>query len=188
MARRSPTNNRYQKGTTPKGSTRKSAASAKPKRSVGESSKSKKTAAKGAKNTNKGSWSSGLPDTPEYKKYRRLWWYSLGISFVLLTATLLLTFVPSVGNTLGLSSVVKKTMIDVFTYVAIAFVALSWYLDLKKIRPIVKRFDGKSSTKVPKPDKADKKAKKADDKAADKKDETTDDETDKADEAEEDKS
>ena len=81
MARRSPTNARYQKYTEPKGQTRKSSASAKPVRKEGgaaTSSKDKaksKTAAPGSKYYE--------PDTPEYKFWRRMWWTALGVGLVL---------------------------------------------------------------------------------------------------------
>jgi len=75
MTRRSPTNNRYQKGTKPKGVTRKSAASAKPKRAPGRHSKTppKKKSWRERLAAGPGSKDSilrAMPDTPEYKKYR----------------------------------------------------------------------------------------------------------------------
>lgn len=72
MSQRSYSNDRYRKGATV-GSTRKSAAKAKPVRKQGS------TLATGAsKPKPKGSdiekdWS-GLPTSPEIKKWRRIWW------------------------------------------------------------------------------------------------------------------
>jgi len=69
MARRSAANPRYQKDASA-GSTRKSAASAKPKRGVGESAAS---AAK-KKSRRKGRPRIQLnPDTPEFKYWRKIW-------------------------------------------------------------------------------------------------------------------
>lgn len=69
MARRSAQNPRYQKDAKV-GSTRKSAASAKPKRSVGEVSPPSKSGASGKKKVTAAMIN---PDTPEFKKWRRIW-------------------------------------------------------------------------------------------------------------------
>ncbi|MDH4140757.1 MAG: hypothetical protein OEV43_09335 [Coriobacteriia bacterium] len=72
MARRSPTNPRYRRDAGV-GKTRRSAASAKPKREVGERGSSgggrKREPAK------KRRWFDPLPtpDTPEFKRWRRIW-------------------------------------------------------------------------------------------------------------------
>ncbi len=89
MARRNPLNERYGKHTAPPGKTRKSASSAKPKRSAGASS-----------GTGKGSSSKSSaavarkrrprliinPPTPEFKLWRRIWWAFLVLAMVLSTA------------------------------------------------------------------------------------------------------
>ncbi len=74
MAQRSPNNARYQKHTKPTGSTRRSAASVKPKRDAG------KTAAESSKSSKGGSASKKylVPETPEYRKWRNVWWWLLG--------------------------------------------------------------------------------------------------------------
>jgi len=70
MARRSAQNQRYQKDAKI-GSTRKSAASAKPKRSAGEVS----TPSKSSTSSSKKKTTSAMinPDTPEFKMWRRIW-------------------------------------------------------------------------------------------------------------------
>ena len=74
MAKRSPFNERYQKQNAHAGSTRKSASSAKPKRSAGTYSAApeKKSPAK-----KKQTWSDMVPSTPEIKKWRRIWFLLL---------------------------------------------------------------------------------------------------------------
>lgn len=82
MSRRSAQNARYRKDAQI-GSTRKSAASAKPKRDAG-------VAAKPAKSTGKKSSSAGAkkavqinPDTPQFKMWRRIWLALLLVAMVL---------------------------------------------------------------------------------------------------------
>lgn len=65
MARRSPTNPRYQKDAKV-GSTRRSASSAKPKRPAGEMS--------GAEKPGPAKGKLGLPTSPEIKKWRKIWY------------------------------------------------------------------------------------------------------------------
>ncbi|MHB1136555.1 MAG: hypothetical protein ACYCXR_06655 [Coriobacteriia bacterium] len=77
MSQRSYSNERYRKGAD-LGSTRKSAASAKPVRKQGSVDTSKATPAK-AKGKSDGvekDWT-GLPTSPEIKKWRRIWWVLL---------------------------------------------------------------------------------------------------------------
>lgn len=83
MARRSATNARYQKYQEPAGQTRKSAASAKPKRSSGSATPAKSTAKKSAKR----SPIAVEPATAEFKAVRRTWWILLGVALVLTTAS-----------------------------------------------------------------------------------------------------
>jgi hypothetical protein len=68
MTRRSPMHQRYQ-SKKPKGSTGRSAASAKPKRDAGKAA---------AKSSSSGSeskrWGPAMPQTPESKRLRRIWW------------------------------------------------------------------------------------------------------------------
>lgn len=87
MARRNPTNQRYTHDK-PAGKTRKSAAAAKPKRAAGDSSVSK-TPAKGAAKDARRSRAQMIvhPPTPEYKRWRRIWFGLLGAAMVLATVS-----------------------------------------------------------------------------------------------------
>ncbi|GEM_PF-1198064 len=69
MARRNPGNPRYQKGVDV-GKTRRSAASAKPKRAAGDSSAD--SSKKSRKKKRKGLFAP-VPATPEYRRWRRIW-------------------------------------------------------------------------------------------------------------------
>lgn len=73
MARRSPSNPRYQKKAGELGKTRRSAASAKPKRAAGENSASasRSKRAKGKKDRPK--LFVPVPTTPEFKRWRKIW-------------------------------------------------------------------------------------------------------------------
>jgi len=79
MARRSATNERYQKYTSPGGKTRKSAAAAKPKRAVGATP----TPTKGKSSGSSSKSVLTTPPTAEYRRWRRLWWILLGAALVL---------------------------------------------------------------------------------------------------------
>ncbi len=72
MARRSPMNERYQKNTAPAGKTRKSAASAKPKRNSDAAPVSKSSAKK-----QRTSAFLPNPDTDEFRLWRKIWWAML---------------------------------------------------------------------------------------------------------------
>lgn len=77
MARRNPANPRYQKGGDV-GKTRRSAASAKPKRAAGDASadSSKKSKKK------RGGFFKSFPMTPEYRRWRKMWAGMLGAAIV----------------------------------------------------------------------------------------------------------
>jgi len=120
MARRSATNERYQKYTSPSGKTRKSAAAAKPKRATGAAP----AKAKG-KSTSSGKSGPWTPQTPEYKRLRKLWWWLLGSALVLTTASWAVrTYAPQLP-------VVVSSMMLGAAYAAI-FTAL--YIDWTKMR------------------------------------------------------
>ena len=74
MARRSAQNPRYQKGKQV-GTTRKSAASAKPKRSSGEAggSGSSKKSSSDEKPKSRFFQALPVPDTPRFKRWRQIW-------------------------------------------------------------------------------------------------------------------
>ena len=128
MSRRSPLNNRYKKGQEPKGQTRKSAASAKPARKNATPAKPKQKASV------KEQYSQSMPDTPEFKRLRGLWWKVLGVAVVMLVGSLILTtqkVAPSVGAT-------GKMISLALSWIALGLVAFAWWVDLKKVRPMVK--------------------------------------------------
>lgn len=82
MARRSPMNERYGKHTAPSGKTRKSAAAAKPKRSSASTPAKPSQPSGSRKPAAKREPMAYNPDTPEYKKWRKIWWICLGTAFV----------------------------------------------------------------------------------------------------------
>jgi len=194
MARRSPMNNRYQKGTTPKGAARKSAASAKPKRSTGEAAKSRADYRK--KNKKKNSFLREMPTSAEYKHQRKTWWNCLGASFILLILSLLLTSTPQVYSAIRLSTEQAQQVGLAMTAMAMVFVVTAWYVDIKKIRPLVRAFEAekaagkkdKKESKEAKETKGTEDKKVADKKSDDKvKDDKKSDKKPKADEKFEDK-
>ena len=129
MSRRSPMNARYKKGQEPKGSTRKSAASAKPIRKD-PAPVTKKTA---AKQSVKERYAATMPDSPEYKRLRRLWWTVLGIAVLILVISLILTtksIAPQVGKW---GQYISLAM----SWIALGLVGFAWWVDLKQVRPLV---------------------------------------------------
>jgi len=150
MARRSPMNERYQKNTAPAGKTRKSAASAKPKR-TGDAKGSSKTKAKPS-GSSRTTYSMN-PPTEEYRKLRRIWWILLGASLLLVFASL------AAGQWL-------KQPVVANVLVILAYVGMfgAFFLDWTKLRGMRKEWvDQQKSGKVPNDTKP---AKKSADKAA----------------------
>lgn len=138
MSQRSPMNPRYQKGTEPKGQTRRSAASAKPKRDLaaGSGPRKSKSGAPAAKSSVKERYAATVPANPLYKSYRRVWWGALGIALLSLVISLAMSFEPllSWGGETG--AMVAASL----SYGALGLIAYSWYIDLRKIRPIMKEW------------------------------------------------
>ena len=128
MARRSPTNARYQKFTEPKGQTRKSSASAKPVRKEGGAA----TASK-AKPKAKGSSAKGgkfyEPDTPEYKFWRRMWWISLGTGLFFVALSFFIQYYLKAVGGLRVAGVVTIGL----SYAAII---AAFFIDWRKLRPM----------------------------------------------------
>ncbi len=108
-------NQRYQKQGLPAGKTRRSAASAKPKRSVG-------TAPVKAKSSKPASAKQSYvmhPPTPEYTLWRRIWWVLLGVAIALTTASYfaMKSQVGQLGNILlgaGYASMFAALAVDWF--------------------------------------------------------------------------
>ena len=141
MSQRSPQNARYQKHTKPSGQTRRSAASAKPKRAATS------TPAKGS--TGSSSSRAKFVGTPEYKKWRNIWWGLLGTATVVAVA-----YWPLFQFKAPLP--VSYTAIGI----AYALLAASIWVDFKKVRPL--RFaieqGGSKKEKAPKTDRSADKA------------------------------
>jgi len=124
VARRSASNERYGKNTAPAGKTRKSASAAKPKRanaSGAAPSKSGKSSKAAVKKRPPVVYN---PNTPEYKKWRSIWWGFLGLAVVLTTASFFL--MPPRGNQQQLGVILLGT--------GYAAIAASLYLDFTKLR------------------------------------------------------
>ncbi|MCL2332671.1 MAG: hypothetical protein FWC54_04200 [Actinomycetia bacterium] len=146
MTRRSPLNKRYQneqRSNEPTGSTRKSAASAKIKRSTPSSKSAKpktrreKLMASARSSQAKSSSSQGrrapVPDTPELKHWRRIWWIMIGAALVTLVPSLIL-------NSMKLSQKPPWSYISlVLMLIAVVLVIAVWVLDFRKIRPLTRQ-------------------------------------------------
>ena len=132
---------RYQKGTGPKGSTRRSAAAAKPKRDKGAVSAGKPSSkAKTAKATLKQRYRDAMPATESYRRMRRTWWIYLGIASVSLLASLALGW-PPIGSFFGERAL---SVANSLSFGALALIAFSWYIDLRKLRPMIKAWQAMS--------------------------------------------
>lgn len=146
MSRRSPLNERYKKESAPKGSTRKSAASARAKRPSGEND----SAPVKKKTTAKQKYDSAVPNTPEFKGLRKTWWITLGIATLMLVVSLLLSLEKAIdmfGTTAQYVSAALSTG-------AFIFIAYAWWLDLRKIRPMLKAYQASKSGKDSKNNKS----------------------------------
>jgi hypothetical protein len=136
MTRRGAQNPRYQKGNEG-GKTRKSAASAKPKRSKGETASTKSSSPEKKKR-----WFDPLPvpDSPEFKRWRRIWLW-------LLVAALVFSLGAWWGQDNLTGPVNTLSLIAAYTCI---FAAI--YIDLTKIRRMRKDYakelaEGKGSKK-----------------------------------------
>lgn len=74
-----------------------------------------------------------MPDTPEYKRLRKIWWILILAAVVTLVPSLIL-------NYMKLSQTAPWNYISmVLTLIAVVLLVILWYLDLKKIRPMVRQ-------------------------------------------------
>ena len=125
MARRSATNARYQKYQEPAGQTRKSAASAKPKRSS-----STAPVKSSAKKSGRRVPLTVEPSTPEFRNVRRTWWILLGAALLLTTASWALrAYVHTTWSGQAATGVLGLAYGSIF---------YALYLDWTKMRPMRK--------------------------------------------------
>jgi hypothetical protein len=120
-------NERYQKHTTPKGQTRKSAAAATVRRGSAPVAKSKsgKASSKSARPTNR----YGEPDTPEYKFWRKMWWYALGAGVGFVTASL--------GLQYGLHATgVLRSISVILVFLSYGALIAAFVIDYRKLKPL----------------------------------------------------
>ncbi|MDO8950651.1 MAG: hypothetical protein Q8S43_00870 [Actinomycetota bacterium] len=118
MARRSASNERYQKNAKI-GSTRRSASSSKPKREAGSMATASKKPEK-----KKERLFSPLPTSPEIKKWRRIWYALLALA------------VASYAITLYAQSIKSELMLTIALAVELGAVAVAVGIDLIVIRKL----------------------------------------------------
>lgn len=136
MARRSPLNERYQKNTAPSGKTRRSAASAKPKREAGVSREDVRKA-----EVKKTPYVMN-PPTEEYRYLRRVWWMLiLGSAVIVLISAALRAWTK-----------LPVTLSNVLVLIGYAGIFGAVYLDWKKLRRMRNEYtDLVRQGKVPSP-------------------------------------
>ena len=131
MSRRSPTNERYQKYTGPKGQTRKSAAAAKPSRKSADKSKSAPAKAKAKPKRPAGNSRFYEPDTPEYRRWRRLWWWSLGIGFLFVAISFAIQYLSPFKDQPW-----SHTAGFIILGLAYGGIIVALFIDWRKMRPL----------------------------------------------------
>ena len=157
MTQRNFQNARNQ-GDGPKGKSRKSASSAKLKSKAGASvyAPTKEAKAQRAKQEAKANdpieqqrrreraMVSMMRDLPEYKFWRRIWWITMGLAFVIIV----LTWIPNMLiNSGALSADFTETASWISTIgfiFALVALAVAFYIDLRKIRKIQKAQEAKA--------------------------------------------
>ena len=158
MTQRNFQNARNQ-GDGPKGKSRKSASSAKLKSKAGASvyAPTKEAKAQRAKQAEakandpieqqrrrERAMVSMMRDLPEYKFWRRIWWITMGLAFVIIV----LTWIPNMLiNSGALSADFTETASWISTIgfiFALVALAVAFYIDLRKIRKIQKAQEAKA--------------------------------------------
>ena len=158
MTQRNFQNARNQ-GDGPKGKSRKSASSAKLKSKAGASvyaptkeAKARKSQPAEAKANDpieqqrrrERAMVSMMRDLPEYKFWRRIWWITMGLAFVIIV----LTWIPNMLiNSGALSADFTETASWISTIgfiFALVALAVAFYIDLRKIRKIQKAQEAKA--------------------------------------------
>ena len=85
--------------------------------------------------------SMAMPQTPEYRKWRRLYWILIGVALVSIALSFLIS--PYVGA--------DSQVFIVFLVFAYAAVFAAFFVDFKKVRPLVKQHNaGTSGKRTPK--------------------------------------
>lgn len=74
-----------------------------------------------------------MPDSPEYKRWRRIWWVLILGALVTLVPSLILNYMK-----MG-SKPPWNTVSAVLTVIAVVLVVATWILDFKKIRPLTRQ-------------------------------------------------
>lgn len=143
MSQRNPMNERYSPNADRDGKTRKSASSAKPKRKASEGVRVKQTtktkeqkrkeATARRKEDRTRVQSSGGPKTPEYKKWRKVWW-------TLMVITIVLTFFYMI---LASNASVNKIIPTTALVAAYGTLIAAVVIEFKCCRPIRKEFERK---------------------------------------------
>jgi len=156
VARRSPTNARYQKYQEPPGKTRKSAAAAKPSR--------KATASASSAPKSKTSRVPVDPPTQEFKQLRKRWWILLLASVILVAASWGMRSFDHPGMALGVQFALGSMKLSyagflsaVLLGLAYACIFYAFYLDFSKMRPMRQAYseEMRSADKPAKPSKKD---------------------------------
>jgi hypothetical protein len=164
MARRSPMNERYKKDAKV-GSTRKSAASAKPKRELGESAKAAAPAKKAA--PNKGRMLLPNPDTPEFKRWNMINYVALGVALAAAVLVLIVQQQARTPDALVLGVLPASVVVGVIWAVWGVSLAASMYIQFAILRKqrIEWEASGQAAAKAKEDAKA-REARKADKEAA----------------------
>jgi len=156
VARRSPTNARYQKYQEPPGKTRKSAAAAKPSRKAVNPNAPTPGAA------SKRSRPPLDPPTPEFKQLRTRWWVLLLAGMVLVLFSWGMRAIDKPGGILsarfmlGSMDMTYAGLVAAFLLgLAYASIFYALYLDFARMRPMRKEFLESQSSKPAKPSKKD---------------------------------
>ncbi len=124
MSQRSQTNDRYRKEADI-GSTRKSAARAKPVRRLGTIEGSSASSAKDSGKAKKKPVRQPLPTSPEIKRWRMIWWGLFALAFVCILVNWLL---PAARD--------NQTITMALTVTVFVLCAVAVYIDAVKIRKL----------------------------------------------------
>ncbi|MCL2655649.1 MAG: hypothetical protein FWD65_08205 [Coriobacteriia bacterium] len=85
-----------------------------------------------------------MPDTPEYKRWRRIWWILILCAVVALVPSLILNANKKLAQTAPWNYISLA-----LTVVAVILVAATWVLDFKKIRPLNRQAQQEAQSQSP---------------------------------------